>query len=150
MEVFLQLEAILESPLTFPTLECFHIAGLAVGIGTIAIVDFRLLGLGLRDQKILTLAANLTPLTLLGLCVTFLSAGGLFYSDPDLYYLNHSFQLKMVLLLGALMFHFMVRQPRALDDPPEGSARWVGAVSLLLWASIVFCGIFIGFTAVPE
>lgn len=150
MEVFLQLEAILESPLTFPALECFHIVGLAVGIGTIAIVDFRLLGLGLRDPKISVLAASMTPWTLAGLITTFLSAGGLFYSDPDLYYLNHSFQLKMVLLLGALIFHFTVRQPRALDDPPEGSAKWVGAVSLLLWASIIFCGIFIGFTAVAE
>jgi hypothetical protein len=38
------------SPLAFPVLECFHIVGFAIAIGTVALVDFRLLGLGLRDQ----------------------------------------------------------------------------------------------------
>jgi hypothetical protein len=144
--VFLQLEAILESQLTFPALECFHIAGLAIGIGSIAIVDFRLLGLGLKQSPVAALAARLTPWTLLGLFLVFFSAAGLFYSDPDLYYLNPSFQLKMLLLFAALVFHFVFRQPRVLSGPPEGSARWLGASSLLLWTAIVFCGIFIAFT----
>ena len=46
---------LIENPLnssewSFPILECFHIVGFAVAIGTVAIVDFRLLGLGLRRQ----------------------------------------------------------------------------------------------------
>ena len=40
-----------ESALTFPILECFHILGFAVTVGTIALVDFRLLGFGLRRQN---------------------------------------------------------------------------------------------------
>jgi hypothetical protein len=141
--MFLQLQAILESPLTFPALECFHIAGFALGVGTIAVVDFRMLGLAMPKQKVSAIAADLSKWTLLGLTLVFLSAGGLFYSDPDLYYLNPSFQLKMTLLLAALIFHYTVRQPKAFADDP---AKWPGAVSLLLWSGIVFCGIFIAFT----
>ena len=38
------------SALAFPILECFHIVGFAYPIGTIAIVDFSLLGIGMRRQ----------------------------------------------------------------------------------------------------
>ena len=40
------------SEFIFPTLEVIHIAGFAVLVGTIAMVDFRLLGLGLKRQKV--------------------------------------------------------------------------------------------------
>jgi hypothetical protein len=147
--MFLQsiFQPILESELTFPTLECFHIAGFALGVGTIALVDFRILGLAMPAQKTSAVAADLSRWTLLGLLLVFLSAGGLFYSDPDLYYLNPSFQLKMTLLLAALIFHYTVRQPKAFQDDP---AKWPAAVSLLLWSGIVFCGIFIAFTGEAE
>jgi len=141
--MLLQFQAILESPLTFPALECFHIAGFALGVGSIAVVDFRMLGFALRSQKLSDVAADLSLWTTLGLVLTFLSAGGLFYSDPDLYYLNPSFQIKMTLLLAALVFHFTVRQPQAYADNP---AKWPAVVSLLLWSGIVMAGIFIAFT----
>ena len=141
--MFLQLQAILESPLTFPALECFHIAGFGLGVGTIAVVDFRMLGLVMPMQKVSAVAADMSPWTTLGLASVFLSAGGLFYSDPDLYYLNPSFQIKMTLLLVALIFHYTVHQKRAFEDNP---AKWVGAVSMLLWAGVTLCGIFIAFT----
>ncbi|MEO5922395.1 MAG: hypothetical protein ABIR70_01065 [Bryobacteraceae bacterium] len=141
--MFFQLEAILESPLTFPALECFHIAGFGLGVGTIAVVDFRMLGWALPKAKVSDIAASLSRWTTIGLTLVFLSAGGLFYSDPDLYYLNPSFQIKMTILMFALIFHFTVHQKRAFEDQP---AKWVGAVSLLLWASVTLCGIFIAFT----
>jgi hypothetical protein len=34
----------------FPMAECIHIGGFAVGVGSIALVDFRLLNLGLRKE----------------------------------------------------------------------------------------------------
>ena len=45
---------LIENPLnsfvwSFPILECLHIIGFAMAIGSVAIVDFRLLGLGLLD-----------------------------------------------------------------------------------------------------
>ena len=46
------------SPLAFPVLECFHIVGFALSIGTIAIVDFRLLGWGMRRETPAQLAKD--------------------------------------------------------------------------------------------
>jgi hypothetical protein len=144
--MLLQFETILHSPLTFPTLECLHLLGLAIGVGTIAAIDYRMLGWGFGSQKLSDLAGDLSKWNLIGLILAILAGGGLFASDPDLYYLNHSFQIKITLLTIALIFHFTVHQKRAFDDAPLDRTRWVGAVSLLLWASIVFGGIFIAFT----
>lgn len=143
----MQLQAILESPLTFPALECFHIVGLAIGIGTVTVVDFRMLGLALPKQKLSAVAADVSRWNTLGIAMALLSGAGLFASDPDLYYLNPTFQIKMTLLFLALIFHYTVHQQRAFEDRP---ATWVAAVSMFLWSTIAACGIFTAFIGSPE
>src|SRR5580698_5201688 len=82
-----------ESELSFPVLECFHILGFIMLVGTTAVVDFRLLGVGMRRQTVADLAKNLAPWTLIGLVLVLLSGPLLFSSDPDMYYLNRAFQI---------------------------------------------------------
>jgi uncharacterized protein DUF6644 len=130
------------SELIFPTLEVFHIVGFAVLVGTIAIVDFRLLGLGMRRQKAAELASDLAPWTLIGLTMVLLSGPLMFSSDPDMYYLNRSFQIKMVLLLIAIIYQYTIHR-RATKS--EGSHKLVACVSIALWVGIIFGGIFIAF-----
>lgn len=139
-----------ESPLTFPVLECFHILGFAMAIGTIALVDFRLLGFGLLRQKAPDLAKALAPWTLFGLVTVLLSGPLLFSSDPDMYYLNRSFQIKMVLLLLAIVFHYTIRRKLLRGELPPGLNRPVASISLALWISVIFAGIFIAFVVTPE
>jgi len=138
-----------ESALVFPILECFHILGFAVTVGTIAVVDFRLLGFGLRRQNVAELAKGLAPWTLFGLVTVLLSGPMLFSSDPDMYYLNLSFQVKMVLLLVAIVFHYTVRRKLLRGDLPMGVSKPVACVSLALWTSVIFAGIFIAFVVTP-
>jgi hypothetical protein len=133
------------SELIFPTLECIHIAGFAVLVGTIAIVDFRLLGVGLRRQATSEVARDLAPWTLIGLVLALLSGPLLFSSDPDMYYLNHSFQAKMVLLLLAIVFQYTIHRKVALSDRPGFGSKAVACLSLFLWAGVIFGGIFIAF-----
>src|SRR5271166_4553341 len=83
------------SPLSFPILECFHIVGFAFSVGTIALVDFRLLGWGLRRESAAEIARETFYWTLGGLVLMILSGLMLFSSDPDNYYLNWAFDLKM-------------------------------------------------------
>ena len=45
-----------DSALIFPVLECFHIVGFAICVGTIGVVDLRLLGIGMNRQKTAELA----------------------------------------------------------------------------------------------
>ena len=48
----------------FPLLECWHILGFALSVGTIAIIDFRLLGFGMLRQTPAELAKDFAPWTL--------------------------------------------------------------------------------------
>src|SRR3974390_1553348 len=89
------------SPYTFPILECIHIVGFAFSVGTIGLVDLRMLGLGVRNHTPQELDQSMAPWTLFGLGIMLTSGPLLFSSDPDAYYLNSAFQLKMALLLLA-------------------------------------------------
>jgi len=138
-----------ESALAFPILECFHILGFAMTLGTIALVDFRLLGFGLR-QNAGELAKAAAPWTLFGLIMVLVSGPMLFSSDPDMYYLNFSFQVKMVLLVLALVFHYTIRRKLLRGELSQALNKPVALISLLLWSSIIFAGIFIAFVVSPE
>ena len=139
-----------ESELTFPILECLHILGFAVTVGTIALVDFRLLGFGLRRQTPAELAKMLAPWTLFGLISLLLSGPMLFSSDPDMYYLNRSFQIKMVLLALAIVFHYTIRRKLLRGEISQALSKPVACISMALWVGIIFSAIFIAFVISPE
>jgi hypothetical protein len=132
------------SALTFPVLECFHIVGFAFSVGTIALVDFRLLGWGMRRETPSQLARDTGYWTLGGLVVMIMSGLMLFSSDPDMYYLNWAFDLKMFFLLLAIIFHYTIHRKTVMADAPSGG-KLVACISLGLWAAVLFGGIFIGF-----
>ncbi len=133
------------SAYVFPTLECFHIVGFALSIGTVAIVDFSLLGIGMRRQTPAQLAKDTWLWTLSGLVLMFFSGLLLFSSDPDMYYLNWPFLIKMVFFVSAVVFHYTIHRKAVASDTPPANAKLVACVSLALWAGVVFSGIFIGF-----
>jgi hypothetical protein len=133
------------SALIFPALECMHIVGFAVTVGTIALVDFRLLGWGMRRQAAGEVARDLAPWTLFGLVSIFFSGPLMFSSDPDMYYLNRSFQFKMVCFALAILFNYTIHRKVALGGGSEGLGIAVACVSLLLWVGVIFGGIFIAF-----
>lgn len=132
------------SPLTFPILECFHIVGFAISIGTVAIVDFRLLGFGMRRETPSQLGRDTFYWTLGGLVLMLFTGLMLFSSDPDNYYLNYAFDLKMVFFVLAILFNYTIHWKTVRSDAP-GGGKVVACVSLALWACVVFGGIFIGF-----
>ena len=140
------------SEFIFPALECIHIIGFAIAIGTIAILDFRLLGLGLMRQSVADLARDLAPWTLAGLASMLLSGPVMFSSDPDMYYLNISFQVKMVLLLLAIVFHYTIHRKVTFKGAYPGRGKLIACVSLALWMGVIAGGLFIAFVgdAIPE
>lgn len=133
------------SELIFPTLECFHIVGFALSIGTIAIVDFSLLGVGMRRQTPAQLHRDTWLWTLGGLILMFFSGLLLFSSDPDMYYLNWAFLIKMAFFVSAVVFHYTIHRKAVSADSPPSNGKAIACVSLALWAGVIFGGIFIGF-----
>jgi hypothetical protein len=134
------------SELIFPTLEVFHILGFTVALGTIFMVDFRVLGWGMRRQAVADLAKDLAPWTLVGLALVLLSGPIMFSSDPDMYYLNRSFQVKMACLLVAIIFNYTVHRRMARAGAVTAGSKLVAFLSLVLWVGVVAGGIFIAFT----
>ncbi len=132
------------SPLAFPILECIHIVGFAFAVGPIALVDFRLLGWGMRRETPAQIARETFFWTLGGLIVIIFSGLMLFSSDPDNYYMNWAFDLKMFFLVLAIVFNYTIHRRTAMAERPT-SGKLVACVSLGLWMCVIFGGIFIGF-----
>ena len=140
----------IENPLnasewTFPILEVLHISSFAIAIGTVALVDFRLLGLGLRPQTAGQLTKDTRAATLISLSVALFSGLLLYSTDPDKFYLNISFLFKITCLLLAISFHYTIHRRVALADSSPMLGRLVAVVSIALWVGVVFGGIFIEF-----
>lgn len=131
--------------LVFPILEIFHIAGFAVAIGVTAAVDFRILGLVALDQKPSQLAKATNFWMLGGLLVAIFSGIELYTSDPDMYYTNWSFLIKIACLIVAIIVNYTVHRKLVQADQFSGGAKFVACLSLALWASVIFGGIFIAF-----
>jgi len=130
----------------FPLFECIHIASFAMSVGTIAVVDLRLLGLGMRHQTAGELVKDTTLWTLAGLIIVIMSGLVIFSSDPLRYYYNPSFRLKIICLVIAIIYNYTIHRKVALTKSPPIVAWLVGAISVLLWVTIVFAGLFYAFT----
>jgi hypothetical protein len=129
----------------FPAVQSLHFIGFAMSIGTIAIVDLRLLGLGMRRQAPAELAADLAPWTRAGIAVMLTTGPLMFSTDAVAYHYNPSFQFKMVSLMLALLFQFTLHRRAVHPDAPPIAAKLAAATSLLLWTAVVAGGRMIAF-----
>ncbi len=130
----------------FPLAECFHIGGFAVAVGSIALVDFRMLNLGLRKATPGSLVRDTEPWTLIALVFVLFSGAALYISQTFVYIPNPVFQAKMVLLIIAIIYNFTIHRKIASSPTASpGVQKVVALVSLLLWVAIVYGGIFIAF-----
>jgi hypothetical protein len=80
-----------------------------------------------------------------GLALAICSGLLLFSINPDTYYLNYAFLFKMCSLVLAILFYYTAVR-RAAAGPPSVTRRMVACISLVLWALVLFGGVFIGFT----
>jgi hypothetical protein len=137
------------SPFAFPLLEVTHIVSFAIAIGTVALVDFRMLGLAMLRETPGKLTRDTRLWTLIALCTAVFSGLLMYSTDPDKFYLNVSFLFKIACLILAIAFHYTVHRRVALAQPSGSrtgvSAKLAACVSLVLWVSVVFGGIFIEF-----
>lgn len=144
--------AISSSPYFFPVLETVHVIGVGLVIGTISMVDLRLLGLASRGRSVRSVANHMLPISWAGFGIALLSGALMFTANATMYAANPAFQLKLVVLLIAginmLAFHGLTyRSVAAWDDAdkPPAPVKLAGAVSLSCWIVIVFLGRWIGF-----
>jgi hypothetical protein len=141
-----------ESEWLFPTIETVHVFALVLVIGSIVTVDLRLLGFANRDRPFSQLAREMLPWTWSAFVVAAVAGALMFTSKALTYFGNIPFRIKMCCMLLAgmnmLLFHWVGSRHLASWDAsqPPLRARLAGAVSLLLWTTIVATGRWIGFT----
>jgi Family of unknown function (DUF6644) len=129
----------------FPILECIHIAGIVCGVGTAILVNLRVLGVGLTQNSAEQLWKDVMPWTLSGLSLAIFSGLLLFSIDPEMYYVNNAFRLKMLSLVLAIVFYYTAIRKEASTGTPGAKGSIVACISLALWALVPLGGIFIGF-----
>lgn len=140
------IDAIGDNLWIFPTAECVHIISLTLSVGTIALVDFSLLGIGLQRKTTAQLVRSTDLWTLSGLLFIIFSGLLLFASDPDQYYLSGDFQFKMVCLVLAITFNYTIHRKVALsENSSEMASKLVAGISLVLWIAVIFGGLFFAF-----
>ena len=145
--------AIRESGWMFPMIECVHVLAITFVVGTIAMVDLRLLGLTSRGRAVTKLTTEILPWTWGGFVVAVTTGSLLFSSAAMKYFVNTPFRIKMGLLLlaGVNMMIFHVVTQRSInhwDEHPRTpvAAKVAGGLSLTFWCGVVAAGRWIGFT----
>jgi hypothetical protein len=137
----------------FPMLEATHVLGLAMVVGTITIIDLRLLGLASTRRSFKRMASDTLKWTWAAFLVTGVTGALMFITNANVYYHNFFFRTKMLMLvlagLNVLVFELtagrtMNRWDKAPSSPPIG--RLTAVFSLLIWISVIFLGRWIGFT----
>lgn len=125
----------------FPVIQSVHIIGLTILVGTISLMDLRLLGVGMRRHDAATLASALSSWTSAGLLTVLVTGPLLFGSDIARYLSNPAFLFKMGLLAVALGAHFTLHRSVVRNPAPARTRQKVAAVvSLLLWSGVVLAG----------
>jgi hypothetical protein len=142
-----------ENEILFPWIESFHVLAIVLVVGTISIIDLRLLGVASLDRAASRLMGDVLPWTWGAFVIAAVTGGLLFSSNAPNYAHNFFFQGKMLLLAAAglnmAIFHaFGIRDVARWDTKPDTppAAKAAGAVSLGLWIAVIAFGRWIGFT----
>lgn len=137
----------------WPLGETLHFVGMCVLLGTVGVVDLRILGVAKGIP--ISLLEKFIPLGVIAFIVNaltgFIFIAGNPVGGPMEYLTNLSLQLKMLIVLIAginlLIFYFAGVQ-RSLEAVPadgdaSGGAKAVAAVSLTAWIFVIIMGRFI-------
>jgi hypothetical protein len=138
--------AMRESGWLFPAVETVHLVGISILVGSIAVLDLRLLGLS-RALPVRRLAAHILPWTAASFLLIVPSGLAMFIAHAEDLIASPVFAAKFCLILAAGanagVFQAGVFRRAAqwdVDVMPPVAARMAAAISLVLWISVIACG----------
>jgi len=142
-----------ENDVLFPLIESTHVVAICLVVGSILVVDLRLLGLASIHRSLSRVTSGILPLTWSAFAVAVTSGLLLFISNATKYLGNGYFVAKIFLICAAGLNMAIFHGISAKDLPRWENetllplpARLAGGLSILLWVSVVICGRWIGFT----
>ncbi len=140
-----------ESLYAYAITESAHVLSIMLFVGTIAMVDLRLLGASFRQVPVSQMLSRMLPWTIVGFALLVITGGMLFLAIPVRTYHSLWFRLKVLMILIAAVniavFTFKVERDKAAWDlgPVPRKSKICAAVSLAAWASVIVFGRLIAY-----
>ena len=148
--------AIREGGLPYPIIGGIHLLSIAWFGGMLVATDLRLLGLAMTDCTVTDVVSQFRNWKRVGFCIMVTMGILLGTSEAVKYAANPFFWAKMTCLVlvavHAAIFRPLVYNNTAAIDKAlslPGTAKWAGALSLVLWLSILTFGRLIGYYEGP-
>ena len=136
----------------YPLIETTHVLALTLFVGTLAIVDLRLLGFAFRFTRISTVSQSVLPWTVVGFVIMCITGALLFYAIPVRTYHSVWFRLKLIMMalavINAVHYHYRIGRNQVLWDAaprPPRSVRVTSAISVISWIIVIFTGRMIAY-----
>jgi len=128
---------------TYPAVNAAHLIGIALLVGAVVPMDLRLIGLWRADVRLETALRLLRPVAAFGAGVALLTGALLFTVQAPDYVQQPLFAFKLTLVALGLA-HALAWGDR-LAGAPRGRQRRAGALSLLLWLTVLVAGRMLGY-----
>ncbi len=144
--------ALHESLYMYPLIETTHVLSLMLFVGTIAVVDLRMLGLVFKNVEISTITSRVLPFTLIGFVIIVTTGILLFYAIPVRTYHSIWFRIKVIMIIlagiNAWYYHARIERDSYNWDQasrPPWRVQLTAAFSLLSWIVVIFTGRMIAY-----
>ena len=136
-----------------PIIQTVHILGITVVMGSIVLLDLRVLGLAVPSQKIGEMTNRVMPWLWWALASNFVSGAFFLFARPNRYFNNPIFGWKVSFLIPAILlalFFYIMNRNQAnyweLNKPRVWTARCIALVSLGLWIMVAMAGRWIAYS----
>ena len=135
-----------------PLVQTVHLLSIAAIMGSVVLVNLKILGLALPNQPLADLRRRLMPLTWWALPLLAASGSMFVFARPGRYLHNPVFGVKFALLGSAIVLTALHQRISARDATYWEQSTWRGfagkalaGVSLLLWVAVVMAGRWIAY-----
>jgi len=125
-------------------IEVLHYFSMFLLVGSIVLVDLRLMGIAAKRRNATELASDLFPVMWTGLALNFLSGFILMLGDVEAFYYNWVFHIKLGVILVSVVFGIIVQASVRKWDRPTGIpafAKLLAFVSLALWIGSILASV---------
>ena len=136
-----------------PTVQTIHILAIAVVMTSALMIDLRLIGVVGRDQSLARISARFLPFVWWPLLVLLATGAIMIIGEPARSLKNSVFQLKVALIIVALIvtfiFQAMLRKDPGFGDvarKARSAPLAIAIVSILLWVGIICAGRWIAYS----
>jgi hypothetical protein len=135
-----------------PIVQTVHLLSVSAVMGSIVLIDLRMLGLALPSQSAGELVRRLMPWTWWALPCLAMSGLVFILARPNRYMMNPVFGLKFAMLVPAVILGVVFQRASAKDAHFWERSGWthvaakiIACVSLLLWIGVAMAGRWIAY-----